>query len=273
MINYQENKLLPYSLLLILFLAISGCLSKPYYYLKPEAIEQLQTLDVIIFMQEPALEIATEKSYLSQGAGGGIIFAVLDGIIEEKQRQRKESYIKPIRNGLQNYNFDQVLKSNLTTALQHHDWLNVHSISIEKQTNKKAIENRLKTSDTSALLAIIPRFIFNPRTQRIDTYVSVYIFPKDPALMVYQQKPDTDKETLQQSDAIYRSKTIINKKLSSIDYSPEDVEYEKGKQRIMLENITIWAKNDSAIIRKKMDSIAQEIAQWIQFDLSLRPKK
>jgi hypothetical protein len=91
--------------------------------------------------------------------------------------------------------------------------------------------------------------------------------------MAYQQKPDTDKETLQQSDAIYRSKIIINKKLSSIEYSAEDIEYEKGKQKIMLENINIWAKNDSAIIRKKMDSIAKEIAQLIQFDLSLRSKK
>src|SRR5688572_7316143 len=148
----MSSKLLITGALLCASLA-AGCAQSPH---RPLAAERsaIKSTEVVESVRQPELYAQINVSNVSAALGGGLIGALIDSSVNSSRASDAEGTVRPLRDALLGFDFDDTLKQDLARELASVQWLAASGVRVNKDVSNKAIDGILAKSEAGAVLFV-----------------------------------------------------------------------------------------------------------------------
>lgn len=239
--------------------AMSACATaRPQNYIDAEARPLIKKIDSVLISPQKSLDANVKVSKLSLYAQGHFVPILLDVGINVYRAIEVKKMMAPIRETMGDYDYKQVLKTELNEALVGSGLEGAGELSIIREEPLGFRAAYVSDSQADAVMFIDVKYVFPPDFSSLNVLSSVMVFPVDEALSPYKEKPDTD-DILEFEDNIYRNQfaAVI------------PVRKDKSKVGTKAENNAIWAAMSEAEITGLMELAARRIADVIADDLRI----
>ena len=233
----------------------SGCAPLPYNHLEQDAHAFINETDVVLAVPQEEIYGDIESSNLTAAAGGGLLFALIDAMVESSRASNAEEAVTPVRDKLLDYDYAQVLAEEINNQIQTIEWLSADDVQLERSTNDTWVTDKVSSSSASAILLMTARYHLTPNLDSVETMVSLRMYPNSNSLEEYKEKQDVDKDVISGTDNIYRNDLTA----STVLFSGST----KDANRLSLES------DDGTKLKDALDKNAKKIARMIYQDLNI----
>ena len=143
------------SIAAVSLLLLSACAAPPTTVaLNPEVGAQIGSSNGVVVVSQATITAEIERSQMTQAAGGGALFAILDILVEESRTKSAEEVLEPIRDSLIGYDFHDDLVSSLRPVLMSTQWLGITRVEGSSDPASDLQERLLKDGSEDALVLI-----------------------------------------------------------------------------------------------------------------------
>ncbi len=227
------------------FVLVSGC-TTTYVPLSESANGKINSTDHIVVQVQSEIKADINRSNMG-AAGFGLIGALVDVSMENSRTKTAESLIKPVRDVLLNYNFEDRVVSELANVLEKNTWLNSKSLKLEFNQDENFVDNAIKKSTSDAVGIIKPTYILSPLFDELKVQFEYLLFPASESFKKSAGIEDSE-------SPIY--KTIVEQKKELIGASQNK---EVNAQR--------WAENNGQKIKEALEDLIKQTAQKLYSEL------
>ena len=237
-------------------LMLSACATTPVKNnLHADARPLIKEMDSVLIATQDELEADINVSKLSLYAQGHFAPVLLDLGINMFRTHKANQLMKPIKATMVESDYKDVMKAELDYALQESNLDGMGELELLRYEPLGFRARYIRESEADAVMFVDVKCKFTPKFDQLRVLSSVMIFPVDPALSPYKERPDND-NILEFEDNIYR-----NQFASIIPVGPE--EGSKG------ENGAVWADMTEEQINIRLKFAARKLAEVIAGDLRL----
>ena len=118
--------------------ALAACSGMPVHEVLPDgARDRIGSTEVVAPVRQS--EIYVFVPVATAGASQGLIGALVDVTIDSIRTSKAENAVKPLRNALVDFNFDDALQSDLKASLAQSKWLKVQNVRVQKDISNNAM--------------------------------------------------------------------------------------------------------------------------------------
>ncbi len=236
--------------------ALSACTSMPdYNHLDPRARPLIQEVDSVLISKQDVVGADIKVSKISSYVQGNIIPVLIDIGLNTYRTSKSNKLIAPIRDNLGDYNFTQDIKDEFNRALLESNLQGIDELKILRQEPRGFRAAFIRNSEADAVMFIDVKHAFTPSFDALELTSTVMMFPVNPALSPYKEKPNEDM-FIELGDNIYR-----NQFKASIPVGIEDAG--------TTENGAAWAEKTEEELVALIQKASQKLADHIAYDLSL----
>ncbi len=234
---------------------LSACASTTpqYKHLNAEARPLLKEVDSVLFAKQNEIKADIKVSKISQYVQGHIVPVLIDVGLNAYRSHKANKIITPIRMALQDYDYTADIKEEFAQALMTSELGDGDSLKILREEPQGFRAAFIRKSEADAVMFIDVNYAFTPKFDAMNLISSVMIFPVNPALSPYKEKPDTD-NVIEYDDNIYR-----NQFMASIPVGIKD-----GTRD---ENGAVWMDMSGDQLKARLQEAAQKLAAHIANDL------
>ena len=229
----------------ILLLA-AGCASPSRVSLDPAKKNGINSAHGIVGLSQQEIVAEIDQSNLTQAAGGGLLFALIDAGINNSRVKDAETDIVPVRDALIGYDVGATLKTNLDSSLQSTPWLKLGAIDIRQLPDQPTLRSWLPASQGNVVVMIRPYYRL---TANFDGMII--------SALVAIQGPPPDDETSQLGAPLYANT------LGCVVVMPGGWPGEMPRPSAA----SLWAANSGLKARQALDEGLSEIARMLAYDL------
>jgi hypothetical protein len=243
----MRNRLRFLNIGMILFaiLALIGCETAPSkVQLSKAAVQNIQTIDAYIFVKQDEIHAEIDPSNVATYTGGGLIPALIGAAVDNSRAKKAEELVKPIRNKMVDYDYAELIKSEIAKELSTVPWLKINSISLFTGVPEKDLQRNLINSSSNALLVVGYDCYFSHDFKALNISGKVHLIPK-PQSGEVNFKNCMYKNSIIQSDTL---KTNLSSKESAA---------------------AKWAEGDADLTKKAIDKMTKDFAKKLVADLNI----
>ena len=246
----------PVFAVLSLYLLLTACATAPNFHMLEEARPHLDQVDVFLVVAQDEIYAQIDQSNVAAAMGGGLIPALIDAAVESSRTKTAEQMMQPIRDGLINFDYAQVLADALDAGLKGVSWLHAGNLKLLRSDEKDQLQNLYNNSSASAILYITGDYSLSANMHSAVTVVNLALYPKSESLFTYREKPDKNGKPVDLSDNIYRNRV----EHASILISDPDKKPEESAQMLADEGPGRIIDALNANARQVADLVKQDIA-------------
>jgi hypothetical protein len=237
-------------------LALAACATPvPIHQAMPaDARTRLATTDVVVPVKQNEIYIYVPPSQMAMYGGGGLILALLDASVDSNNANTAEEAVGPLRNALVDFNFDQVLQTELKTALAQASWLNASGYQVVKEVSDANFDKILTGSQASAVLFVSANYTLNWSGDSVSVSISPFLFPKTTELAAMVPAPVTSGPKTSSANALYRNVMTFR------DRAPNATDEREA-------NLVTWSAQNAAVMRASLQRAATKLAAMLMTDL------
>ena len=227
-------------------LLLGGCGATFRVNMPNPAPAKISSTEIMMTVQQNEIYAEVERSNLTGAMGGGLLFALIDSSIESGRTEKAEEAIKPVRNALLEYNFNDEFIKATGEQLKKIDWLKISKINLIQLKPDQEIESVISKSASNMVLKIDAKYYLSPKFDQLVLEANVTAFPNDKDMKAIAEKynADTDSTVLYRENfKKYERSVTVSKSLS--------------------ETAGNWTVNNGATIKSAMQSAVQELAKQI----------
>ncbi len=253
----SENMLSLKKILVLITISffLSGCTSiKPVHQLDPNAVTLIQELDAHLIVDQDEIYADIKGSNSAAAAGGGLLFALIDIMVESSQTNTAESSIVPVRNHLIDYDYASVLHEKINSEISNISNFKVNKVNLERATNQNILSEKYNESGASAILFLTASYKLSPEFDSVQTIVEAYMFPINDALKVYREIGDSNESFVDMKDNIYHNTFLAHETLSnsgSKEKNISDINNDPEKVKVALEANAVFIASQIKIDLEK----------------------
>ena len=234
---------------------MSACTTtRPFNHIDAEARPLLKDVDSVLISKQNQIGADIKVSRISQYVQGHIVPVLIDIGLNGYRSHKSNKLVKPIRETLVGYDYTADLKEEFAQALVDSQLDGEGGLKIIRQEQQGFRAAYIRNSDADAVMFIDVKYAFTPSFDALNLTSRVMVFPVNPALDPFKEKPDSD-NIIEYEDNIYR-----NQFMASI---PVGIE---GKTS---ENGAAWAEKSEEELTELMQKAAVKLAEHIAQDLSI----
>jgi len=234
---------------------LSACTTtRPFNHIDAEARPFINDVDSILISKQNQVGADIKVSRISQYVQGHIVPVLIDIGLNGYRSHKSNKLVKPIRETLVGYDYTQDLKEEFAQALVDSQMDGEGGLQILRQEEQGFRAAYIRNSEADAVMFIDVKYAFTPSFDALNLTSRVMVFPVNPALNPYKEKPDDD-NIIEYEDNIYR-----NQFMASIPVSID------GKTS---ENGAAWAEKSEEELTDLMQKAAVKLAEHIAEDLSI----
>jgi len=181
----------------------------PHNRLDAGARQHIKTVDsVLIAKQDRIGADISQNNTLSQLSailpGPVVLPALVDIGVTSVRSISANKHAKPMRETLKHHDYAWEFRKQIRHALANSNLEGVEEFALVREEFPGLRGRFIQESDADAVLIVDMKYAFTPQFDKL--YVTSYamLFPKNPKLRVFQEKPDKDRR-LEFSDNIYRN--------------------------------------------------------------------
>jgi len=138
--------------LALVIMSLVGCATPPRRALDPADRSPPGGREAVVLVSQGEIHAEINASQVSAALGGGLLGALIDTSVNQHRTNKAEETIKPLRDALGGYNFDQRAVEATRAALVGLDWLGARQVSFSKDVSSN---NRIACLDKSQAPEVI----------------------------------------------------------------------------------------------------------------------
>ncbi len=238
-------------------MAVSACqTTPPNNYLDAEARPLIKDVDSVLISQQTEVGADIKTSQLSRYVQGHIIPVLFDVGLNTVRTIKAKKHVTPVREKLVDYDFTADIREEFDQALAKSGLEGADGLRILRQEPLGFRAAYIRQSKADAVMFMDVKYAFTPSFDNLNLTSSVMVYPVNPALSPFKEKPDTDR-VIEYSDNIYR-----NNFMTSVSVGLE------GDTKTS-ENAAAWAALSETELLEKLQDAASSLAADIAADLSV----
>jgi len=208
-------KLIHWLTLFGVFVLMTGCAPAPYKHLEQDARVYIQETDVVLAVPQEEIYGDIDSSNITTATGGGLLFALIDVMVESGRAKKAEKAVSPLRDKLLDYDYAQVLADELDVQIKKVDWLSAKELTLERSVNDTWAKDKVSSSSASAVLLMTAKYHLSANLDSVETIVDLKMFPNTESLEQFKEKQDADNSSINAGDNIYRNNIMVSTGLFS----------------------------------------------------------
>ncbi len=163
----------------LLLLFVSACATPPNTIaLNSDVAANIGSSNAVIVVTQEEITAEIDRSQLEAAAGGGLLFAIVDTLIEGARAKTAEELIEPIRESLIDYDFHAELVTALRPTLESTDWLGVTRVESLTDPSSALHESLLQTGSEDSLVLMHASYGFSSDFKKLNTSVRIEVHPR-----------------------------------------------------------------------------------------------
>ncbi len=242
--------------LIVAVLFMSACTTtRAYNHIDPEARALIKSMDSVLISKQRELKADINVSKLSSYVQGHFVPVLIDIGLNSYRNYKANQIMAPMLDTMADHDYTEELNAQLSQALAESGFEGSDDLKIIRQEPQGFRAAYIRQSDADAVMFIDATYAFTPKFDALNVTSRVMVFPVNPALSPYKEKPDQD-NIIEVEDNIYRNqfRAII------------PVGIEDGSKT---ENGEIWGQMSEEELAGKMEIAAKKLALTISQDLSV----
>ena len=250
---------------------LSACQTTPENkYIHPEARPHIKEIDSVLIAKQTAVGADIKTSKISKYVQGHIIPVLIDVGLNTMRTKKAKDYVTPVRQTLNGYDYAADIREEFNQALADSGLEGADDLKILREEPYGFRTALIRQSQADAVMFIDVKYAFTPKFDTLNLTSSVLLYPLNPNLSPYKEKPDTDL-VIEHSDNIYRNNFMASIPVPSPKTDEDlvglEAEFEDEVDRKTSENATLWAQLSEEELTDKLQKAATKLAGHIAADL------
>jgi hypothetical protein len=136
----------------------------------------IQSTQVVIVPAQSEIVAEIEPSQVAVAAGGGIIPALVDVIIEGQRAKNAENLIQPVRDSLADFDLGKHISESLNQDMRRLGWLHVQDITVHYDKTPDLVKTLLASSPHDTFVVVQPAYFLTQdfTTLRMEALLDIY---------------------------------------------------------------------------------------------------
>lgn len=238
------------SLILSLLLFLNACTTTKEFVSLPESLRQnIKSSEVYVTKCQDGLDGEIEQSNVATYAGGGLLFALVDSVVEDYRTKRSRGLIKPIQDEIKEVHVEKMLHEKLVPVFKNIKWIGCQKVHfIEQKQTSTHSPQLVEKSDQDSVLFVTMKYDFNPDFDTFTGKLLVEMYPSSSNICSCLKSKEPKKEI------IYKAKFMVSETLPN----------PTGDLR---KNAELWAKENGIFIKNAIHKIVNGTVQQLEKDL------
>ena len=234
----------------LLLVALTGCATPRHVVMSSEAPSKIKATEVVIGLSQQEITAEITPSGIAAAAGGGLIPALIDIMVEKSRAGDAEAAIAPVKNALIDYDFAKQLQASLDNEFRQLSWLNLQGFRTEASPDAKKVIAAADWAKASVVLVISVRYMLSADFSQMRVKATATGYPTTEELVALARKtlPDADPAML------YRNDFTVQKPL-------------EGVYPNLAARGSAWGVNGGKLAREALNGATAELAARIAIDL------
>lgn len=191
---------------LALSVLVTACATpREFNRVDPGARAHLQDMETVLFVTQEEIGTEINVSNMATATGGGLIPALIDASVNADRTKKAEELVGPLRDKLIDYDFGAQLESAIEAELAETGVEGAGSVDLQRAIDKNTMADRVGASVADAVMFINSTYKLTPDFDAVVATADVKVYPVNPALNAYKEKPDEDEKMTEHTDNIYRN--------------------------------------------------------------------
>lgn len=245
-------------ILILAGLGLSACAGTPpaHVALDINARNNVHSTDVVAPVRQGEVYVFVPQA--STGGQGGLLGALIVAGVDAVRTSNAEDAVKPLRDAVIDFNFDDVLRQDLKASMSKVQWLNVTEVKVIKDVATASLDSAITNSKASAVLMVAADYHLSNDGGTFYIAVRANLFPNSLALTPPKAGDANAKPKSDLSNAIYRNSFLFEAKVP-------------GATDDRHRNMDVWAANHGALLRAATTRGAAKLTELIAADIQEAP--
>jgi hypothetical protein len=217
------------------------------------ARDNIASSEIVAPIKQNEIYVFVPASTVATAAGGGLLAALVDAGIDAARTHSAEEAVKPLRDAVVDYNFDETLRIDLETTVSQIDWMHLSGTRVIKDTQPPAIASAITGSKDAAVLLATSDYHLSNDASELTITLAADMFPNSASLKALKTGR-AGKTASDPANAVYRNNFSYTAKVP-------------GTAGDRAANITAWSADNGAALRKALNDGASELANRLANDL------
>jgi hypothetical protein len=251
-------------LFLLPSLLLSACASTlPAHEFLPDAArDKISSTEVVvpiaqseIYVFVPVSTSASSSVGASFGLLGAIVGTAIDAGINDARTTKAEAAVKPLRDALVDFKFDETFQSDVKNSISSVPWMHVDNVRVVKQVTNGSLDQVLTDSKAGAVLFAATDYHLSNAADILSITVAVSLFPNNDTLRALKANSKIKGDFKSAvANALYHNTMAYETKAPD---STGDRDH----------NMANWSANGGAAMRASLTSGMEKLAAMLADDL------
>ncbi|MES2488949.1 MAG: hypothetical protein V4607_04090 [Pseudomonadota bacterium] len=235
-------------------LLLSGCATAVYQPLTPTSREQIRSADAVIGVGQQEITAQINQSNITAATGGGLLFALIDAGINSSRSSTAEDAVRPLRDALLSYNYDDNLRIQMNDQLGTVTGMSIGNARVTKDVTDANYNAVYQASNKDAVLITSVNYSMTADFSALTVNATPLLYPKSSGLKASSGLSNADFSSLSIKNAIYRNSISFT---STLPFPSKTLEG----------NRDLWAANNGQLLIGALNLSADEIASVVSADI------
>jgi hypothetical protein len=237
-------------------LLLGACAPLAIHQSLPSAArEKVVSTEAVVPLRQSEIYVFVPSSQTSAAAGGGLLFALIDIGVNSVRTSNAEEAVKPLRDALVDFSFDDTLRNQLRHSLSKVSWLGLQQVRVVKEVSTDNMDHALADSKAGAVLFATTDYRLSNDGDMLAMSLNGSLFPNNESLKAMLDKDAADAEhKTALANSIYRNQFSFQTKLP-------------GATSDRSRNIEAWSADKGKAMRDALTLGAHKLAAMLSYDL------
>ena len=195
----------------------------------------------------------------SFGLIGALVGSMVDAGIDSANASAAEASVKPLRNVLVDFSFDDTLNADLQARITQANWVKPAGFRIVKEVTPQNLEKVLKESKASTLLFTSASYNLNFNADELSISMGARLLPNTPELQaLLPEKFDPKASQITSANELYRNVFTFTTAVPGATNNRDA-------------NIALWSANNGAPMRDALKLGSAKLTEMLVADIIAEP--
>jgi hypothetical protein len=193
-------------------LTLGACAGVPVHESLPVAAQdKISSTDVVLPIRQSEIYVFVPSSQIAAAGGGGLLLALVDAGVDSVRTSKAEAAVKPLRDAMVDYSFDEVLTGDVKASLSSIAWMHVGNVRVLKEVTNDTLDGALAASKADAVLFTTADYQLSNDGNVLTVTVVASLFPNSAALRELKKQTSTKPVTVMANSLYHNTLTFVTK--------------------------------------------------------------